>query len=265
VARILERDDFSRRFREEKPLGLHEFLYPVMQAYDSVMLRADVEIGGTDQKFNLLAGRNLQRAMGQEPQVVLTLPLLEGTDGVQKMSKSLGNDVGLTDPPGEMFGKLMSIPDDIMWRYFALATKMAPGEISDLERTVSDGMNPRDAKERLAREVVTIYHGPAEAERAADEFKRVFGMKEVPEDVPVAKLPASKLSGGTIWVVDLLQSLGLAPSKAEARRVIEGGGVSIGGEKVTDTEAELERSAFEGKVVRKGRKTFVRVEIDGDG
>jgi tyrosyl-tRNA synthetase len=264
VARILERDDFSRRFHEEKPLGLHEFLYPVMQAYDSVMLRADVEIGGTDQKFNLLAGRNLQRAMGQEPQVVLTLPLLEGTDGVAKMSKSLGNDVGLTDPPGQMFGKLMSIPDDIIWKYFSLATMMEPAQISDLERSVAEGMNPRDAKERLALEVVTIYHSAAEADRAATEFKRVFSMKETPEDVPVARLPASKLAGGTIWVVDLLLILGLAPSKAEARRVIVGGGVSIDGEKISDPEAELDRAAVEGKIVRKGRKTFVRVEIGGD-
>lgn len=264
VARILERDDFSRRFKEEKPLGLHEFLYPVMQAYDSVMLRSDVEIGGTDQKFNLLAGRNLQRAMGQDPQVVLTLPLLEGTDGVAKMSKSLGNDVGLTDPPAEMFGKLMSIPDDIMWRYFSLATKMTPSRVDDLKRSVEEGMNPRDVKERLASEVVTIYHGAAGADRAAVEFRRVFSMKETPEDVGVATLPASKLAGGTIWVVDLLLILGLAPSKGEARRLIEGGGVSIDGEKISDPEAELDRGQVEGKIVRKGRRTFVRVEIQGD-
>jgi tyrosyl-tRNA synthetase len=265
VARILERDDFSRRFKEEKPLGLHEFLYPVMQAYDSVMLDADVEIGGTDQKFNLLAGRNLQRGMGQEPQVVLTLPLLEGTDGMQKMSKSLANDVGLTDPPGEMFGKLMSIPDPIMWKYFELVTKVAPGEVASLKSAVESGeVNPRDAKDRLAREVVGIYHGPEEAERAAQEFRRVFSDKELPEEAPVHRVSGSSFKDGKLWIVELLTSAGLAGSKGEARRLIEGGGVTIDGEKVADPDLELAPDAIDGKVVRKGRKSFIKVEITGD-
>ncbi len=265
VARILERDDFSRRFKAEKPLGLHEFLYPVMQAYDSVVLKADVEIGGTDQKFNLLAGRNLQRGMGQEPQVVLTLPLLEGTDGVQKMSKSLSNDVGLTDPPGEMFGKLMSIPDEIMWKYFELVTKVAPKDVAGLRDSVEAGeVNPRDAKETLAREVVGIYHGQEEADRAAEEFRRVFSLKELPGEMPIHVVSRSSFKDGKLWIVDLLTSSGLAPSKGEARRLIEGGGVTIDGEKVANPELELPPEALDGRVVRKGRKSFVKVEIRGD-
>jgi tyrosyl-tRNA synthetase len=265
VARILERDDFSRRYKEEKPLGLHEFLYPVMQAYDSVMLEADVEIGGTDQKFNLLAGRNLQRAFRQEPQVVLTLPLLEGTDGVQKMSKSLGNDVGLTDSPGEMFGKLMSIPDDVMWKYFSLATRFSAARIAEIRGQVESGeLNPRDAKETLAREVVEIYHDQASAEKAAEEFKRVFSRKELPEEVQVARVKRSSFAGGDMWVVDLLVSLELATTKGEARRLIAGGGVTIDGEKVQDDEAELTPEQVDGKVIRRGRKKFVKVEVIGD-
>lgn len=265
VARIMERDDFSRRFREEKPLGLHEFLYPVMQAYDSVVLHADVEIGGTDQKFNLLAGRNLQRAMGQEPQVVLTLPLLEGTDGVQKMSKSLENDVGLTDPPGEMFGKLMSIPDDIMWKYFRLVTRFDPDEIARLRSEVDSGeVNPRDAKEKLARDVVDMYYGPGEAEKASEEFRRVFSERELPQDIPVERLKSSSFKDGRIWVVDLFVSLGLALSKGEARRLIAGGGVTIDGEKVADPDLELTPEEIDGRVIRKGRKRFIKVEIIPD-
>jgi tyrosyl-tRNA synthetase len=264
VARILERDDFSNRFKTEKPIGLHEFMYPLMQAYDSVMLEADVEIGGTDQKFNLLAGRNLQRAMGQEPQCVVTLPLLEGTDGVQKMSKSLGNDVGLTDPPGEMFGKLMSIPDEIIWKYFELVTQVPPGEVLSMRSEVDSGaMNPRDAKERLAREVVATYYGVEEATGAADSFRKVFGLKEMPEDVPVARLERASFKEGKIWIVDMLVVLGLAPSNSEARRLIDGGGVSIEAEKIEDSTLELAIEDIDGKLVRKGRKTFLRVEVTG--
>lgn len=262
VARIMERDDFSKRFREEKPLGLHEFLYPVMQAFDSVVLEADVEIGGTDQKFNLLAGRNLQRGFGQEPQVVLTLPLLEGTDGVQKMSKSLENDIGLTDPPGEMFGKLMSIPDDVMWRYFELVTRFDSGRIAGIRKEVEAGeLNPRDAKEMLAREVVEIYHGNEEAEAAAAEFRRVFSDKQMPTDIAVSALKASDYPEGRIWVVDLMTSLGLATSKGEARRLIAGGGVTIDGERVADEDLELPLDQLDGVVLRRGRKRFVQVEI----
>ena len=262
VARILERDDFSRRYREGKPVGLHEFLYPVMQAYDSVVIEADIEIGGTDQKFNLLAGRNLQRSMGKEPQCIIILPLLEGTNGVRKMSKSLENDVGLTDPAGEMFGKLMSIPDDIIWDYFRLVTRVEPAAIEQLKGRVENGeVNPRDAKERLAVEVVGIYHGPKEAEEAADEFRRVFSMGELPGRIPPVEVPRSRFRAAGIWVVDLVVSLGLASSNGEARRLIAGGGIAIEGEKVEDADLELTPEQVDGKVVRKGKKTFVRVEL----
>jgi len=262
VARILERDDFDRRYKEEKPIGLHEFMYPLMQAYDSVMLEADVELGGTDQKFNLLAGRHLQRALGQEPQCVVTLPLLEGTDGVAKMSKSLANDVGLTDPPDEMFGKVMSIPDAVLWKYFELVTPVPVDEIAAMRASVeSEEMNPRDAKERLAREIVNTYYGEAEAQRAADSFRKVFSLKQMPEDVPVWKLAPDVFKEGKVWIVELLVSLGLAASKGEARRLIDGGGVSIDGEKVTDPELELRPEQIKGKLLRKGRRSFVRVEI----
>lgn len=262
VARLLERDDFSRRYREGKPVGLHEFLYPVMQAYDSLELGADIEIGGTDQKFNLLAGRNLQRAMGEEPQCILTLPLLEGTDGVQKMSKSLGNDVGLTDTPDEMFGKLMSIPDHIIWDYFRLVTRVEPADIQGLEERVKSGeVNPRDAKERLAAEVVEIYHGPEEAERAKAEFRRVFRLGELPEQIPVVRIPRSRFTESGIWVVDLVVSLGLASTNGEARRLITGGGITVDGEKVADVDSELPPERVDGKVVRRGKKSFIRVEL----
>lgn len=262
VARIMERDDFSKRFAEERPIGLHEFLYPLMQAYDSVMLEADVELGGTDQKFNLLAGRNLQRALGQEPQCVVTLPLLEGTDGVQKMSKSLGNDVGLTDPPGEMFGKLMSIPDDIIWKYFQVVTQVPPDEVEAMKASVAVGeMNPRDAKERLATEVVTTYYGPDEAANAAESFRSIFTDRELPTDVPVSTIDRNAFSDGRIWVVNLLVELRLAPSNSEARRLIEGGGITIDGEKLDDATLEMTAESVRGKVIRKGRKTFLRVEL----
>jgi tyrosyl-tRNA synthetase len=262
VARILERDDFERRYKEEKTIGLHEFMYPLMQAYDSVMLSADVELGGTDQKFNLLAGRHLQRALGQVPQCVVTLPLLEGTDGVAKMSKSLHNDVGLTDPPGEMFGKVMSIPDSVLWKYFELVTPVSIDEVAAMRASVESGeMNPRDAKERLAREIVATYYGAEEARHAAESFRKVFSLKETPEDVPVAKVEEAAFKDGKIWIVELLVSLGLASSKGDARRLIDGGGVTIDGEKVTDPELELTAEQIEGKLLRKGRKSFLRVEL----
>jgi len=264
VARILERDDFANRFAREKPIGLHEFLYPMMQAYDSVMLEADVEIGGTDQKFNLLAGRTLQRALGQEPQCVVTLPLLEGTDGVQKMSKSLENDVGLTDAPGEMFGKIMSIPDAVIWKYFELVTPLPPDEIAQVRKVVESGeLNPRDAKERLGIEVVKTYFGEEEARQAAESFRKVFTQRELPEEVPAAVIQRSSFTEGRIRIVDLLVALELAPSNSEARRLIEGGGVSVEGEKITDSRLEMRPEDVDGKLFRKGRKTFVRVEIVG--
>ncbi|MDD5748460.1 MAG: tyrosine--tRNA ligase [Actinomycetota bacterium] len=262
VARILERDDFSKRYREGKPLGLHEFLYPVMQAYDSVVLEADIEIGGTDQKFNLLAGRNLQRAMGQDPQCVITLPLLEGTDGVWKMSKSLGNDISLSDSSDEMFGKLMSIPDELIWKYMSLSTRMKPDEISSIRKEVEDGKkNPRDAKERLAVEVVGFYHGTDEAKKAAENFSKVFREGGVPEKIPVARIEANRFEKRKVWIVELLVSLKVASTNGEARRLIEGGGISLDGRKIVNIEEEMPVEELDGKILKKGRRTFIRIEV----
>lgn len=263
VARILERDDFSRRYQEGRPLRLHEFLYPVMQAYDSVVLHADVEVGGTDQKFNLLTARDLQRSMGQEPQCIITLPLLEGIDGSMKMSKSLGNDVALTDSPREMFGKVMSIPDGLIWKYFRLATKVSAEEIERMEKEVSSGeLNPRDAKERLAKEIVAIYHDKSQAEAAVDEFKRVFAMGGLPGEIQVARVSSTIFKENRVWIARLLVELGLVPSKSEARRLVESGGISINGKKIADPEQELAREEIEGKIIRKGKKTFLKIEIE---
>ena len=262
VARLLERDDFARRYREGKPLGLHEFLYPIMQAYDSVALEADVEIGGTDQKFNFLTARDLQKAFGQEPQCILTLPLLEGVDGVKKMSKSLGNDIGLTDPPEEMFGKTMSIPDNMIWKYFRLATKVLPEEIEEMRRQVQEeNMNPRDAKDRLAREIVDLYYGDKEALRVSKEFRQVFSEGKLPSDVEIYEISSKVFKKGRISLVDLLASLELAPSRSEARRLIRGGAIEIEGVKFDDPEADLNSEDISGKILRRGKKVFVRIEV----
>jgi len=261
VARIMERDDFSRRLKENKPLGLHEFLYPLMQAYDSVALDADVEIGGTDQKFNLLAGRNLQRSLGKSPQCIITLPLLVGTDGVQKMSKSLFNDIGLTDSPDEMFGKVMSIPDEVMWDYYALVSGLSPREIEDIKSGVEDGeINPRDAKERLAIEIVTRYHGEKEARAAASEFKRIFRERKIPSEVPVYYLDLGDRQGRRVWIVDLLVRVNFAATRSEARRLIAEGGISVDGELVEDVNMEIDPEELKGKIIQKGRRKFVKVE-----
>ncbi len=262
VARIMERDDFSRRLKENKPLGLHEFLYPLMQAYDSVALDADVEIGGTDQKFNLLAGRNLQRSLGKSPQCIITLPLLVGTDGVQKMSKSLFNDIGLTDSPDEMFGKVMSIPDEVMWDYYALVSGLSPREIEDIKSGVEDGeINPRDAKERLAIEIVTRYHGEKEARAAASEFKRIFRERKIPSEVPVYYLDLGDRQGRRVWIVDLLVRVNFAATRSEARRLIAEGGISVDGELVEDVNMEIDPEELKGKIIQKGRRKFVKVEL----
>jgi len=200
--------------------------------------------------------------MGQEPQCVLTLPLLEGTDGIEKMSKSLNNDVGLTDEPNEMFGKLMSIPDEVMWKYFKIVTQIEPVEIEKIRNDVESGsMNPRDAKERLARELVKTYYSQVEAESASEEFRRVFSQKGLPDEIRVASVPLSRFHGGNLWVVDLLVSLGVASTKGEARRLIDGGGIYIDGIKVADCDLELTTEELSGKVIRKGRKTFLEIEI----
>ncbi len=255
VARMLERDDFARRFREGSPIGIHEFLYPLMQGYDSVALAADVELGGTDQKFNLLVGRVLQREYGQEPQVAITMPILEGLDGVQKMSKSLGNYVGITEPPGEMYGKIMSLPDELMVRYFELVTAVPTEEVRSIAEGLATGrLHPRDVKMRLAREIVTAYHSRDAAERAEAEFVRVFRHHDLPEEVP-----AFRVAPGRVWLPRLMVEAGLAPTTSEARRLIQQGGVKVDGIPVADPAAEIVPA--EGMVIKAGKRRFVRLSL----
>jgi tyrosyl-tRNA synthetase len=257
---MLERDDFQARYREGRPISVVEFLYPLMQAMDSVAIRADVEMGGTDQTFNLLVGRDIQKNHGQEPQVVFTMPLLEGTDGVRKMSKSFDNYVALTDPPDEMFGKLMRIPDELIARYLRLCTGADPEEVERIERGLASGeLHPNKEKRRMAREVVALYHGKAAAAGAEDRFDLVHREREVPPDVPEVRLPAGTVVDGKVWVPRLLAALGLAESNSDARRQIEQGGVRIDGEMVTDAGVELEPGALAGRVVQVGRRKFVRI------
>jgi len=236
VARMLERDDFHKRFTEGRPISIHEFLYPLLQGYDSVALKADVELGGTDQKFNLLVGRELMRDSGMEPQVIMTLPILEGLDGVQKMSKSLGNYIGIDESPDVMFGKAMSIPDSLIVRYMELATSIPSKEIDGFRRALADqAMNPRDAKIHLARTLVAQYHTPPEAEAAAQRFARTFGAGVFPEDAPTVTLPADAIElGPVVWLVRLLTAAGTAPSSSEARRLIQQGAVEVDGEAIRD-------------------------------
>lgn len=255
VARMLERDDFARRFREGVAIGIHEFLYPLMQGYDSVALEADVELGGTDQKFNLLMGRTLQKEYGQEPQVAITMPILEGLDGVHKMSKSLGNYVGITDPPGEMYGKIMSLPDELMIRYFELVTAVPAEEVRSIAEGLADGrLHPRDVKMRLAREIVSTYHSEAAAERAEAEFIRVFRHHDVPEEVPAFRVAPER-----VWLPRLMVEAGLAASTSEARRLIQQGGVKVDGVPVADPGVEIVPA--EGMVIRAGKRRFVRLSV----
>jgi tyrosyl-tRNA synthetase len=250
VKQILERDDFQKRLAEERPVALHELLYPLVQGYDSVALEADVELGGTDQKFNLLVGRNLQREYNQEAQVVVTMPLLEGTDGVQKMSKSLGNYIGITEPPAEMFGKVMSISDDLMWRYYELLTDFTWEEI--LNKRLS--LNPRDQKVALARNIITDFHSLEEAQAAEEEFNRVFRQKGVPDEVEERTVVSQ------VWVLArLLMEVQLAPSMAEARRLIEQGGVRVDGERISRVDAKVEVSAGHAVLIQVGKRRFLRV------
>jgi tyrosyl-tRNA synthetase len=257
VKQILERDDFANRLAEERPVALHELLYPLTQAYDSVALEADVELGGTDQKFNLLMGRSLQREYGLSSQVAVITPLLEGTDGLQKMSKSLGNAIGIDEPPQEIFGKVMSISDELMWRYYELLTDLTTQEIGALRRTAESGeRNPRDLKAELAMSVITDFHSQAEAKRAAEEFRRIFSLKEAPE-----KMEERAVAFGSWEIRDLLVHLGLAPSKAEARRLLEQGGVYVDGQRCdSQTNKQLvlgpEKPAHEIKV---GKRKFIRI------
>ncbi len=256
VARMLERDDFEKRYRGGQPIAIHEFLYPLVQGYDSVALRADVELGGTDQKFNLLMGRQLQESYGQEPQVILTTPLLEGLDGVQKMSKSLGNTVGIRDAPELMFGKLMSITDDLMWRYFDLLSFRPLGDIAALQRDIADGRNPRDVKFELAREIVARFHSLAAAEAAQKDFTARFQQGAVPENLPERLIeidaPSARLSG-------ILKEIGFVSSSSEASRKITEGAVRVNQEKVSSHAHEL--VAGHTYIVSVGKRSFAKIRL----
>jgi tyrosyl-tRNA synthetase len=258
VARMLEREDFHKRYTSQTPISIHEFLYPLIQGYDSVALKADVELGGTDQTFNLLVGRDLQREYGQTPQVVITLPLLEGLDGVQKMSKSLGNYVGIDEPAREMFGKLMSISDQLMLRYYALLTDITPGALARLNDDLASGArHPRQVKEDLAKEIVARYHSRDAAEHEAREFIRVLRERELPEEIEAVTLKAAE---SKMWLPRLLTDAGLAPSTSEARRLITQGGVQVDGTKVTD--AKLELTAGQTYLLQVGKRRFKRVKLE---
>jgi len=253
VKQILERDDFEKRMRDEKPISLHELLYPLVQGYDSVALESDVELGGTDQKFNLLMGRNLQREFAQEPQVIMTTPLLEGLDGVNKMSKSLSNYIGITEPANEMFGKVMSISDELMWRYYELLTDLSTSEISNLRSQIESGENPRNVKVNLAKLIIKDFHSSADADAAEDDFNRRFVKKEVPDEIEEKQLAA-----GSYNLAQLLADTGLAASKGEARRLIEQGGVKINGEKASAVNAEIAVNS-EGVLIQVGKRKFLKV------
>jgi tyrosyl-tRNA synthetase len=260
VARMLERDDFHKRMVSQTPIAIHEFLYPLIQAYDSVALEADVELGGTDQKFNLLVGRDIQREYGQEPQIVITLPLLEGLDGVQKMSKSLGNYVGIDEPPREMFGKMMSVPDSLMLRYYELLSDISPEDLAKLTRDLESGAkHPRDAKEELAREITARYHGDAAAADAAREFAHIFREGGLPEEIEEAVLTAAT---DRVWLPKVLMEAGLTASTSEARRLISQGGVQVDGEKITDVNAEV--PAGQAFLLQVGKRRFKRVNLITD-
>jgi tyrosyl-tRNA synthetase len=256
VARMLERDDFSQRYKGGQAIAVHEFLYPLIQGYDSVALKADVELGGTDQKFNLLVGRQLQEACGQKPQVVLTMPILEGLDGVQKMSKSLANYIGITDPPAEQFGKLMSISDELMWRYFELLSFRSTAEVEDLRRRIEHGANPRDIKFLLAQEIVARFHSQGDAERAQAEFVARFQKGAMPEDMPEKTLQSA---GAGLSIASVLKAADLTQSTSEARRMVQQGAVRIDGQRVGDVDLELPAGASH--IIQVGKRRFARISI----
>ncbi len=256
VARMLERDDFTLRYKAGEPISVHEFLYPLAQAMDSVAINADIELGGTDQKFNLLVGRDIQREFGKEPQVILTTPILVGTDGVEKMSKSLDNYIGLSDSPKEMYGRTLSIPDTQIYDYFLLTTNVGKKELAGIKQQLADkSVNPRDIKRRLAREIVSLYHSPSDATAAEEEFDRVFVKKDMPDEIEECTY---NTSGAGVTILQLLSDTQLAASKSEARRLVEQGGVSIDGEKVSDSKATI--TITKPIIVKVGKRRFLKIK-----
>ena len=261
VARILERDDFTKRYQSQTPIALHEFLYPIMQAYDSVKIEADVEMGGSDQLFNLLAGRELMEKMGMEPQIALTMPLLEGTDGTRKMSKSYGNYIGLTDAPADMFGKTMSIPDEMIGKYYRLASSLAPAEVDAIDAALADGSaNPYELKRALGRDLVTTYHSAEDAVVAEAEFDRVHKNHDLPTDIAEVSVEISVNDEGLVYLPAVLQAAGLVPSAGQARRDIDGGGVKLDGEAIAPKTYNVDPATLKpGTVLQVGKRKFARL------
>jgi len=258
VARMLERDDFKKRFKGNISIAIMEFLYPIMQAYDSVAVKADIELGGTDQRFNLLMGRELQKDMGQQPQIAITMPILVGTDGKDKMSKSLGNYIGVDEDASEIFGKVMSIPDDAMIDYFKLLTRLEKSEISSIKRDMEKGkLNPSIAKRRLARIIIGYLHSESQAQQAEKDFDLVFKKKEVPDDIDEYSIKA----GGPVWIVKILVDLKVAGSNGEARRLIKQGAIKLDGKKITDDSLEINPNKLDGKILQKGKRHFRKIMV----
>ncbi len=257
IARILERDDFSNRLKQGLPISVHEILYPLMQGYDSVALKADVELGGTDQKFNLLVGREIQREFGQEPQVILTMPLLEGLDGVEKMSKSLNNYVGITEDPTEIFGKIMSISDELMFRYYELLTDHPLSQLEIWKAEIEENkINPKDLKTRLAASIIADFWGEPEAERAAEEFERVFKHKDIPTEMEEIEITTESIS-----LVDLLVGRSILPTRGEAKRMIRQGGVYLDGERIEDIGFTVEAKKNKERILKVGKRKFYRLKF----
>jgi len=260
VARMLEREDFSNRYNSGKPIGIHEFFYPLMQGYDSVAIEADVELGGTDQRFNLLVGRKLQQEYGQKPQVVLMMPLLEGLDGVNKMSKSLDNYIGVYDKPADMFGKVMSIPDDMIIRYFELLTDISIERLDQMkEKLASDDFNPMQLKKELAHEIVEEYHSEEDAVKARQEFESVFSKGNLPEDIPVIEIAESDLEEGELWIVKLVAATGLVDSNSQARRMIKQGAVTIDDKKYE--KINLDIKVEDEMIIQIGKRRFAKIKL----
>jgi len=256
VARMIERDDFTKRYKSGTPISLHEFLYPLAQAMDSVAIESDVELGGTDQKFNLLVGRDIQREYGKEPQVILTMPLLVGTDGTEKMSKSYDNYIGIDEAPDEMFGKALSIPDDLIYTYYELATDVSDEELAEIKKSLKDpNINPRDIKRALARKLVSMYHSEEAAVKAQEKFDNIFIKKGVPDDIPVKEMNIAE-----IGIIDLIVEVGFAPSKGEARRLVQQGGVSIDGEKITDFKETIKLKNEQ--ILKVGKRKFIKLTLN---
>lgn len=255
VARMIERDDFTKRYKAGTPISLHEFLYPLAQAMDSVAIESDVELGGNDQKFNLLVGRDIQREYGKEPQVILTMPLLVGTDGTEKMSKSYDNYIGIDEAPNEMFGKALSIPDELIYDYYELATDVTDEELAEIKKSLEDEkVNPRDIKRALARKIVAMYHSEEAALKAQEEFDNIFIKKGIPDDVPTKEMTETE-----IGIIDLIVNVGFAPSKGEARRLVQQGGVSIDGEKITDFKSIVKLKSEQ--ILKVGKRKFIKLTL----